>query len=77
MNESVRPWHFEVAIGMPIVLLAFALFGAIVRRDCLEWWTAIIASMIIVVIIVVWGVAIAVKANATQSHERGAADDAL
>jgi len=59
--RSVRPWYFELAIGIPILLLALALLVAFARRDRVDWWTTVTAPLIIAV----WGIGIALKATAT------------
>ena len=59
--RSLRPWYFESAIGIPVVLLILALFAALARREQVDWWTAIIVPLIIVV----WGIGIALKATVT------------
>ncbi|QDT03313.1 hypothetical protein K227x_16950 [Rubripirellula lacrimiformis] len=57
---AIRPWYFEIAIGIPIVLLALATGLSLLRRERLDWWTTITAPLIIVV----WGIGVFVKATA-------------
>lgn len=58
---SLRPWYFEMAIGIPITLLVFALCFGLLRRERIDWWTTITAPLIIAV----WGIGIVLKAAAT------------
>lgn len=57
----VRPWYFELAIGIPIVLLVLALLVSLARHERVDWWTTIIAPLIVVV----WAIGIALKATGT------------
>jgi len=57
--KSVRPWYFELAIGIPIVLLVLALLASLARHERVDWWTTIIAPLIIIA----WAIGIALKAT--------------
>jgi len=59
--SSLRAWYFEMAIGLPVILLALALCFSLLRREQIDWWTTITAPLIICV----WGVGIVLKAAAT------------
>lgn len=58
---SLRPWYFELAIGLPVVLLALALCVNLARRERVDWWTTVTAPLIITV----WVIGIVLKATAT------------
>lgn len=45
---SVNRWYFEISIGIPVVLIAIALLVALVRRGRLDWWTVLVAPLVIV-----------------------------
>ncbi len=38
---SLGCWYFELAIGLPIVLLALAMAISLIWRERLDWWTMI------------------------------------
>ncbi len=58
---AIQSWYFEIAIGIPVVLLAFAVCLSLARRDRLDWWTVVTAPLIIVV----WVIVVLLKASAT------------
>lgn len=61
LPTSLRLWYFEIAIGIPIVLLTLATCFSGLRHERIDWWTTITAPLIIAV----WGIGIVLKAAAT------------
>ena len=55
---SLRSWYFEMAIGIPVVLLTIALCRSLWRREQIDWWTGVTAPLIVSV----WGIGVVLKA---------------
>ena len=47
LPSPLRPWYFEIAIGIPICSLLIALITSQVRKDKLDWWTVLIGPLLI------------------------------
>lgn len=51
-KDYVTDWitdrQFEIATGIPTILIANALLFSLLRRDRLDWWTLVIAPLIII-----------------------------
>ena len=58
LPTEIQFWYFEIAIGLPIWLLALALIVTLARGKRVDWWTTITAPLIITV----WIVLVTVKA---------------
>ncbi|PHQ35874.1 hypothetical protein [Rhodopirellula bahusiensis] len=54
--RTVLNWYFEIALGIPVVLLAIAFFRGMVKRD-LDWWTVLTC----VPVFVAWMVAVVMR----------------
>jgi hypothetical protein len=55
---AIGSWYFEIATGIPMILLAIALLVTVARREQLDWWTIVTAPLAIGV----WSVLIGLKA---------------
>lgn len=60
LPTAIANWYFELAIGIPVMLLAFATGLDLLRGQRLDWWTAITAPLIISV----WCIGVVLKATA-------------
>jgi len=61
LPEHWQDWYFEVAIGIPIVLLAIAFLRGLYRNE-LDWWT----SLTCVPVILTWCIAVGMKSIASR-----------
>ena len=43
MPPYLRPWYFDLAIGLPLALLAVALLTSLFRKQYIDWWTAVVS----------------------------------
>ncbi|WP_235908495.1 hypothetical protein [Roseiconus nitratireducens] len=46
VHPPLSHWYFELAIGIPIVLLIVATANAFIRRRPVDWWTALTVTPI-------------------------------
>lgn len=54
---TLRPWYFEIAIGIPICLLMLAVADSFARRRPMDWWTVLTA----IPVASVWCIGIAIR----------------
>ncbi len=55
--SQISSRYFEIAMGIPVSLLAWAMIITIARRRPMDWWTASIGTLIIVA----WSVGTAIR----------------
>ena len=53
----IRQWYFELILGLPVIMLSYALFETVLRRERVDWWTAFTATPVIAV----WCIGMVIK----------------
>jgi hypothetical protein len=57
LPPNLDRWYFELALGLPLTLLAVALLDSIFRRERVDWWTAFVSLPLLVA----WAIGLALK----------------